>query len=225
MSEDNFPVDRFQDLYSTRQRLIRQNADNSGLFDDAIEDTNGVLLELSKDPEVQSFLHALGQPALSLCVEVERVETIGEHIDDNQNGAVARFEEMISSDYRLSMVLEFADLSFSQDQEVEWRSKRTATEGQLEFASSIGLEIPATTSRVQAKKIIDKEVNRRSREELATGNWRIYTLVKHPRHGICEITKIHEKSHRVTLKPIEVESRSFAVPALYLTTYEVVQED
>ncbi len=106
----------------------------------------------------------------------------------------------------------------------EARVAKPPSEAQLRFAIvDLGLTIPDDAPAWQVTRMIKREVRRRGREVLRSGNYIRFTLVQHPKHGLCEIDRIGEDTLKVTLTPMD-GGRKFVIDAMTLESCERVEE-
>lgn len=230
IEKETLPVDEFQDLFDTRQRLeaLSGMSDSpvKNAYEGIIESTNSRLSELAEDPEVRAFLIAVGRPALygaSLLQGIED-EDIGNEQEVRQFAAAISAEhEEIKKDPRIAMALEFlrddeGRIDADPKEEGDWRSEKTASAKQLEFAQSIGLDIDPTAPRQKARNLISKEVKRLGQKELEEGRWGVGDRIDHQNHGKCMITNIHKRAGKVSIKPVS-EAKAVVISGMSLKAY------
>jgi hypothetical protein len=104
------------------------------------------------------------------------------------------------------------------------RVPKPPTEGQLRFAiEGLKLEIPEDTPGYVVRRMINKEVRRRGRAALNSGNYFQYVLVRHPKNGVCEIARIGHDTLKVTLAPVDGGCK-FVINAMTLESCEVIED-
>jgi hypothetical protein len=89
------------------------------------------------------------------------------------------------------------------------------SEKQLEYASSLGIEVPRGAAKWEVTRLLNREILKRGRRVLRAGLYTVYTGVKHPVYGECEIVRIGEKTLKVTLESVD-DGRKHVINAMYL---------
>jgi hypothetical protein len=222
----NTPIAHFLELYALRDSLRTQQEQATPattlIYDGAIENANTQLFELSVLPEVQQYLREIGGEVVRISMELEELNNSGLVEESTIANRIKELEE-IRQNPEVKMALEY--LTAEELPGVEpfpQRTRRYATEKQIEFAQRLGLsEVSSETSRGLARKLITNEVNKRGRKELSRG-WKLYDGVIHPRYGEFEIVAIHEKIVKVTLDPID-GGKKIVISAMNLSECERVQ--
>jgi hypothetical protein len=102
------------------------------------------------------------------------------------------------------------------------RQVKLATEAQLRFARELGLDVDETMPRWQVSKKITNEKKRRGRLAMKAHNPRKYDIVEHPRYGRCEITRIGDKTLKISLKPLD-GGTGFSIDAMRLEDYPIIR--
>lgn len=220
MAEDQSEVAQFIELYGVREslrlQLLGATATTAAIYDQAISNASEQLTQLAQSERVRAYLMAAGGSALRSQLELERIKSTGlvdeALVDQKEQEILAALAEPAAK-----MAAEFINIDELPEAPAPVR-RRTASEKQVNFAQRLGLEVDSSTPRGIANKMITQEVKRRGRAELRSG-WALYDDVIHPRHGICEIVKIHEKSVKVTLEPV-AGGRKIVVNAMNLGFYK-----
>lgn len=216
-------VDKFQQLYTTRETFCLQQAEATevaaALYGEAIDAATKQLTELALDGEVQDYLTKLGGAVVRGLAELEQIDQSG--LIDHETVENKRLKlDKLRTDPLARMAIEFLAPQYLPEVP-SVRPRRFASPKQIEYAKSLGLDVTSDTPQGLASKMITNEVRKRSRAELRTG-WQTSYIVSHPGYGQCEIVKIHEKIGKVTMQPLK-GGKKFVVAAMYLGVWSKSQ--